>query len=390
VGYVSSFLPVVDGWRRGIRRFHFILTAFCFFFIVTGVLAEKCAVCGEDIAGDTIYIFTDKLSLEKKHLCFDCSILPDLCFVCGMPVKRNFVKLPDGRVICERDAKNCVLDAKEAKGISASVCDEMDRVFSRFTAFPTNVDVSIVDRVNLLALFKVPGNDFECPNIQGYFRPRTNHNVLRYQVSLMSALLRGDLKATCAHELSHAWVAENVPADRRETLGEDAEEGFCELIAYLLMDSENEQDEKKVILRNNYTRGQIHLFIAAEKAHGLNDVLDWMKWGTASELDADEPNRIREVAIPRAKSVPAQSAPVYIAMPTPAPDTLELKGISGTKGHALVLINDQTLAVGETAKVRVGKTNMLIRCLEIRDDSARIQIVDSKEERNLSLGKSKR
>jgi hypothetical protein len=142
-------------------------------------------------------------------------------------------------------------------------------------------------------------------------------------------------------------------------------------------------------LRNNYTRGQIHLFIAAEQAHGLNDVLDWMKWGTASELDADEPNRIRDVAMPRAKPVPAQSILAYTATLAPAPDTLELKGISGTKGHALVLINDQTLAVGESAKVRVGKTNVLVRCLEIRDDSARIQIVESKEERNLSLERPK-
>ncbi|HEY2081442.1 MAG TPA: hypothetical protein VGI88_01565, partial [Verrucomicrobiae bacterium] len=58
------------------------------------------------------------------------------------------------------------------------------------------------------------------------------------------------------------------------------------------------------------------------------------------------------------------------------------------KNHALVLINDQSLAVGESEKIRVGKTNILVRCLEIRDDSVRIQIVTSGEERVLSLKKT--
>ena len=180
--------------------------------------AEKCAVCGQEIMGDTVYIVTDKVTNEKKHLCYDCSILPDTCFVCGMPVKKDFITLLDGRVLCARDAKNAVLDADEAKRICEEVQDELDRLFSRFTAFPTNLDVSVVDRVSLLALFKVPGNDFECPDVLGYFRPRTNHNVLRYQISLMSALSHGELQATCAHELSHAWVSANVPPKRRENI----------------------------------------------------------------------------------------------------------------------------------------------------------------------------
>jgi DNA-directed RNA polymerase subunit N (RpoN/RPB10) len=349
--------------------------------------AEKCGVCGEEITGENFYIFTDHVSNEKKHLCYACSVLPDQCFVCGMPVKKDFTKLPDGRVLCARDVKNAVLDSAEAKRHCAEVSDELDRLFSRFTSFPTNVDVSVVDRVNLLALFKVPGNDFDCPDVQGYFRPHTNHSIVRYQISLMSALPRADLRATCAHELSHAWVAENVPAERREKLKGDGEEGFCELISYLVMDAEQEEAEKKAILENNYTRGQIDLFIAAERAHGLNDVLDWMKWGTADELSAEEPNRIREIEIPRGKSAVVVTPYARVVAPRSIPDTLILKGISGTPGHAFALINDQTIAVGESARVRVGKTNVVVRCLEIKDDTARIQIVGSTEEQRLSLRK---
>lgn len=362
----------------------------CLFLVmVVSAHAERCDVCGEQITGDSVYIFTDKVSNEKKHLCYNCSILTDECFVCGLPVKKDFVKLSDGRILCARDVKNAVLDADEAKRICAEVRDELDRLFSRFTAFPTNVNIAVVDRVNLLALFKVPGNDSACPDILGYFRPHTNHNTVRYDISLMSALPRSELRSTCAHELSHAWIAANVLAQRRDKLEGNAEEGFCELISYLVMDSENDEGEKKAILANTYTRGQIDLFVAAEKTYGINDVLDWMKWGTDSELDVDEPNRIRVVEVPRGKSVPTANALTYIANFSPAPDTLELKGIFGTKGHARVLINDQSFAVGESGKVRVGKTNVVVRCLEIRDDSVRIQIVGSGEERELSFKKPK-
>jgi hypothetical protein len=372
-----------------VRIFHLAFSVFVFLGACVSANAERCAVCGEEITGDTIYIIMDKVSNEKKHLCYNCSILPDQCFVCGMPVKRDYVKLADGRVICARDAKNSVLDAAEARHICEDVEDDLDRLFSRFTAFPTNINVAVVDRVNLMALFKVPGNDFDCPDVLGYFSPKTNHSRVRYEISLMSALPRAELKSTCAHELSHAWVAANVGQERRDNLSKDAEEGFCELVGYLLMESQNETGEMKAILHNGYTRGQIDLFIDAERTHGFNDVLDWMRWGTDAELDADDPNRITEVEMPRAKPVSVTNVLVYADRQVSVPDTLVLKGISGTKNHALILVNDQSLAVGESGKVRVGKTNILVQCLQIRGDSARIRIVGSGEERELSLQKPK-
>jgi hypothetical protein len=41
--------------------------------------------------------------------------------------------------------------------------------------------------------------------------------------------------------------------------------------------------------------------------------------------------------------------------------------------------------VNEEGKVRVGRTNVAIRCLAIRQDSVRIRIVGSGEERELRL-----
>src|ERR1043165_2750210 len=182
----------------------------------------KCAVCGNEIL-DRAFILLDKVTDEKKNICEECSKLPHDCFICGLPVKVDFTELPDGRVLCSRDTKDAVLDDDEARKICEGVKDELDRVLSRFITFPgTNVETSIVDRVNLQTLFKVPGNDYECPNVLGYTQSRTNFNRIVHQISLMSGLPRPELKAVCAHELTHAWVFENVPGARKKKLGKDA------------------------------------------------------------------------------------------------------------------------------------------------------------------------
>ena len=197
---------------------------------------EICAVCSRPIHG-VIYIATDKVTDEKSFICADCIRLPR-CAVCGLPVKDGGMQLPDGRSLCARDARTAVVKVDEVQRISAQVKDDLDRLFSRFTAFPSTVDVTVIDRIDVDSMFNPAGNDFESPNLLGCIHPETVNNQTRYKMRLMTGLPLAELKSTCAHEFSHAWVGENVPKERRARLGRDAEEGFCELAAYLLMDSQ--------------------------------------------------------------------------------------------------------------------------------------------------------
>jgi len=348
-------------------------------------VSNKCAICGNDI-GEVTYIVVDKVTEEKKHICLDCSKLPHDCFICGLPVKRDFTELPDGRVLCARDAKDAVLDDDEAKKICDDVKEALDRLFARFVTFPgTNVETSVVDRVNLQALFKVPGNDYECPNILGYTQSRTNFNRCVHQISLMSGLPRAELKSVCAHELSHAWVFENVPGARKRTLGRDAHEAFCELVAYKLMTSDEDEVQKAHIRRNHYTRGQIDLFIDADDRYGFNDIVDWMKYGVDSALHGDDLNRIRNVEIPSARPKKPAPLPVYARAPAPPSNSLVLKGITWNQNRPLAVINDRTFAPREMGGIRLGPTNAVIRCLSISETSVRIQFVSSGEEQELKL-----
>ena len=73
------------------------------------------------------------------------------------------------------------------------------------------------------------------------------------------------------------------------------------------------------------------------------------------------------------------------AVPAPAPDTLRLKGISGAGQHRFALINDATLETLERGKVRVGRTNVIVQCLEIRNNSVVIQVAGSNKKEELFL-----
>src|SRR5438128_2159459 len=194
---------------------------------------DRCPICGGELSG-TIYLITDKVTNEKKQICQNCSTLTETCFVCGLPVKTDYTKLPDGRFLCARDARNAVLSEDEARQVCEEVRDALDRQFARFISFPsTNLQIEVIDRVNLLELFKFPGNDFQCPVTLGYIESQLKTNnadrgQIKHRISLMSALPRAEFKAVCAHELTHSWLFENLPAHRRKTLGHDANEGFCE------------------------------------------------------------------------------------------------------------------------------------------------------------------
>ncbi len=365
----------------------FGMACFCFGTSLAALADNVCALCGKPIYGGTVYIFTDKVTGEKKEVCSDCIKLPR-CYICGMPIKDGGVELPDGRWLCARDATTVVLDAGEIKLDCAQVKDDLDRLFSRFTSFPANVDVKGIDRIDVDSMFNTEGNTFESPDLLGCIRPVRVGDLTRYKMSILTGMPLAQLKETCAHEYSHAWVGENVPKERHARLGRDAEEGFCELVGYMLMDSQNEEVEKKRVLQNHYTRGQINLFIEAEQRYGFDEVLDWMRYGVAPQLEAGHVDEIRDVKMPSAKSVTGSLAVFNGIRPpaksAPAPATIKLEGILWGN-RPVAIINGCSFLANDLEKVQFGNTNVMIRCLEIREKSVRIQNPGSGKEQELFL-----
>ncbi len=360
-----------------------ILVAACLFTLTLQADSDQCSVCGTRL-GAVVYLAQDKVTGEKQRVCQDCLMSRPQCYICGLPLKTSYTELADGRSICARDAATAVLNQEEAKGICRQAKKALDRLFSRLLTFPeTNVTVAIVDRMTLQERFKFPGNDYQCPNVWGYVETRVSPFAVLHEITILSALPLAALEATCAHEYAHTWLNENLSDRRRKTLSRDATEGFCELVAFLYMDSEHEEAQKKMILLNAYTRGQIHLFLEAEERYGLSAIVDWVKQGTDDRLDNDDLARVKKLEAPRRAAWLASEPATNEPKPRDLPEVVVLKGIFWTPSRPRALINERTFEVNQEGELRLGSSNVTIRCLAIRENSARIQIVGSGEEQEL-------
>ena len=171
----------------------------------------------------------------------------------------------------------------------------------------------------------------------------------------------------------------NLSEARRKELNRDSIEGFCELVAFMLMREKSESAQLAAIKTNLYTRGQVHIFIDAEQRFGFSDVMDWMQNGETNRLRADEIWRIRDLKVVNATNQPASNTmAAYVPPPpTPLPDRLILKSISMGGKAPIALINQCTLGLGETGKVKLASTNLLIRCKAIRANSVLVEVVGS-------------
>jgi thioredoxin-related protein len=87
-------------------------------------------------------------------------------------------------------------------------------------------------------------------------------------------------------------------------------------------------------------------------------------------------------------SEPARDVPLFggaPAAPPPRYTDLVLKNISGTKSHRFALVNNQTLAAGETARVKLGDREVRVHCKEIRDRSVIVAVDGQEGSRELVL-----
>jgi hypothetical protein len=350
----------------------------------------KCDVCGTNFHGK--YFYAEDLAVGgRKIICPACAEITDKCFACGLPVKEGYQSLPDGRLLCARDSKDAIQTEEAAKEIAAEVPEDLDRLLSRYMTFPgTNALVSIVNRFYLENLFKMPGEGQACVSVYGATTSNRlpGHGVV-HSIALLSHLRKSRLMAVCAHEYTHAWMGENVTRERNSALDKDTTEAFCELVAYKYMESRQESFEMEAIKRNTYTKGKIDVLLAADSKYGFEAVIDWLKSGDDATLDLGNLERIRAVGgnyVPPAPVAVAAIIPAAVApIKSPAPSTLELKSISGTDQHRFAMINNATFETMEHGKVRVGQTNVSVRCLEIRNDSVMIQIDGSNEKKQLFL-----
>ncbi len=238
--------------------------------------------------------------------------------------------------------------------------------------FPdTNVILSMGNKFYLENLFRAPGQSETSSSVNGATTSNPlPGNRMVHSICLLDHLPRARLLAVCAHEYTHAWMGQYVRPGRTAVIDRDTIEAFCELVAYKYMESRGETAEMNQISKlNNYTHGKINVLIAADAAYGFNSVVEWIMGGEDTMLEMSTLERVRAVngAYVAAAPAPTAAALLYYPVathPEAGPATLMLKGISGTGKNRFAMINNTTFETMEKAKVRLGQTNVVVRCLE--------------------------
>ena len=365
-----------------------ILLALWFGWIQCSAGAEDsniCVVCQQTIK-DKVYLVKSPKFREKQSVCESCAQLDTWCATCRLPVKTNYLKLEDGRLLCEADAKAAVFSEAVAREVFEAVMRDLVRMLSGLGVAPDrNIEVALVDEHRLEKLYRSELSDRERTAILGLTRTRSRKtNEFEHNVFLLNGLSPAHLAAVAAHEYTHAWLNENIETDRFRHLEDDAKEGFCELLAYRLMVQRNEEMETNAILANTYTRGQIDALIKAEQDYQLYQVVKWLKRGVDDRIALTNTARLLVL-----EDQPALTLSWPAAVSTKVPAQLTLKGISGSGQRRFALVNDRTLEKNEQARVRVGNSNLTVRCLEIRDASVILQLNGAAEKTELFLRSAK-
>jgi hypothetical protein len=247
-----------------------------------------------------------------------------------------------------------------------------------------NIVIELVDAHRIAGLAKDQHSAHEPTKVMGLARTTVNGDgQFHHTLYLLNGLPPGRLMAVASHEYAHAWLHENLAADRR--IDKNTVEGFCELVALQVMSRLNDEAEKRVILQNAYTKGQIEALVQAQDQHRFYQVVNWMKNGSETQVDSGNANSVLATSPGSAGPAPLTATWALPVVKTPVPDTLELKGITGSTQRPFALINDQTFAPLETAKVRVGSSNVVVQCLEIRRSSVLVRVGASPEPVELTI-----
>ena len=320
-----------------------------------------CVVCDKSPLTGKIWIH------QAGHVCEDCYQIEARCSICALPVKADFAKTSDGRIICKFDLKEAVLTADEAQ----RVFDETRRDLKTMSGGVLTVSTPRIS----VALFDLDywnsADGKPLPNElrrAGFSQSRRTGDQFTHNVLLHSGHLRAETAAVCAHEFAHLWINENKPAMR--VIEGDTIEAVCELVAFRLMASRGASNQLEKIRSNAYTHGRIETLIEADAQFGLSAVLEWVKAGSDAALD------VRKLAGFRAGAIISALHATPAPAPT-APATLVLRGVIGAGTHRLAMINDRSFAPNEEHSVRVGLQQWFVRCQEIREDAAVVRINDS-------------
>jgi recombinational DNA repair protein (RecF pathway) len=222
---------------------------------------EFCHSCGKPLLDDYAF-FEGNKSLK---FCSDCVAKYPHCDNCGAPVGPDGVTLNDGRHLCP----DCRRVAYFQIGLVISIRKKVQTFVTGNMGMPIKHDIN----------FSLKGQDFlkqKAKNIHGDINGLFYHKGDEFDIYILYGLRQKDLISVIAHELTHAWQAENCPKD----IPLEDQEGFAQWVAYKASKAYGYDDFADLMTEgdNIYARGLAKM-LRIETIGGPEAVFDFVKTG---------------------------------------------------------------------------------------------------------------
>jgi len=227
--------------------------------------AERCTTCGRALLDR----FWTVVGAPGKF-CAECRSGSPTCSVCNAPVRDGRTR--DGRFFCRSCAGKAVRDHEGYDGVYRRLVTRARQVLG-------------------LDLEKLPELVVESAEALGDRSPElASHAVCglyardglgRSTIHVLSHLPETRVTAVLAHELAHAWQAENCPDEQ----GLRVREGFAEWVAWRLLDGLDDCEREREVIESRtdeYGLG-FRMFTELERRHGTSNAI-WYAKAARTEL----------------------------------------------------------------------------------------------------------
>lgn len=208
-------------------------------------IIPKCSVCLEPMDGEyKIDVYGNKF--HSYHV----GVL-DQCEICGRLICSTLTNggryYQDGRHICNLCYEKAVFSQTDIKNLLAKVMDKL--IGMGISLNKNNISVQVVDknelkRISGMEKFNQLEGFCKTQSRDIYINSKKKGTSYTHNIYVLSGLPSLNIEGILAHELLHAWAAENTPNDQPS----DVREGSCNFISYQYLFTSSDPDVKFLLL----------------------------------------------------------------------------------------------------------------------------------------------
>lgn len=220
---------------------------------------ERCHSCGNALLRDYTYFEGN----EVLKYCPECVAKYPLCADCGAPSGPRGTKLDDGRYLCPDCRSVALFEPGLITPIKKEVLSYLDSEIG--IRIRHDIKYSLQDK-NFL---NIKSKDMH-GDLNGLFYRKGDD----YNIYVLYGLRKKDLIGVLAHEITHAWQAENCGGD----LELEDLEGLAQWVAYYtLIYFDYERFARTMLSGNSVYAAGLRKMLEIEKHGGSKAVFDYIR-----------------------------------------------------------------------------------------------------------------